>query len=75
MSRDSESKALIGQALLVIANINDYVEHREVSESHCLRRLSASLEIVANSLTCHQEKELEGAEVQQDKEEGHESCS
>ena len=62
-SRDMEAKALVGQALHLIADIDVYVEQREVSANHCLRRLSASLEIVAKSLTCHLEQNSDEAEI------------
>ncbi|KAL5109651.1 hypothetical protein TcWFU_000163 [Taenia crassiceps] len=63
-TEEAEVDALVKQAALVISEVNAYVEHHDTPAYSPLRRLSVSLEIVAKSLTCQQQRE----EVEQGKE-------
>lgn len=55
-TEEAEVDALVEQAILVISEINAYVEYHDSLAHSPLKRLSVSLEIVAESLTCQQQQ-------------------
>ncbi|VDM31981.1 unnamed protein product [Hydatigera taeniaeformis] len=59
-----EVDALVGQAILVISELNNYMKTNNALAHSPFKRLSASLEIITNSLTCQQQqREVEEQEL------------